>query len=114
MGQMDAYWAICRINSAGNKFWLASKDSYGGTWSSSWAARMRFENRTQAMSAMWLLRANWEGTMARRDRVIKEGPMKGYKVLGHDKDNPCPKCGERAYCKDCGVCTSCGHTVKPD
>lgn len=30
-----------------------------------------------------------------------------YRVIGHSRDNPCPRCSQSAYCDDCGFCEAC-------
>jgi hypothetical protein len=39
--------------------------------------------------------------------------MPEYKVIGHKKDDPCPKCEHESFCADCGVCSHCGHCATP-
>lgn len=30
-----------------------------------------------------------------------------YRVIGHSRGNPCPRCRKLAYCDDCAFCESC-------
>jgi hypothetical protein len=49
-----------------------------------------------------------------------ESPLPGertitaqYHVIKHKKDNSCPKCEQKAFCQDCGVCSDCSFTTTP-
>lgn len=34
------------------------------------------------------------------------------RVVGHKRDQPCPKCEQPRFCDDCGTCEGCGHAVE--
>lgn len=36
------------------------------------------------------------------------GNESSYRVIGHSRDNPCPRCKKRRFCDDCGLCEACG------
>ena len=40
-------------------------------------------------------------------------PSAAYRVVGHQKNEPCPRCNKRTFCVDCGVCRAC-HFCEPD
>ena len=37
----------------------------------------------------------------------------GYKVIGHVREQVCPRCKKPAFCEDCGLCEACKF-IAPD
>lgn len=44
----------------------------------------------------------------------KNRDISKYKIIGHRQNEPCPLCGERTFCVDCGLCRSCKYSTDPD
>jgi hypothetical protein len=46
-------------------------------------------------------------------RAVSGYVKAGYKVVGHRKTEPCPRCKTSSFCIDCGVCSSCHFCCDP-
>lgn len=48
--------------------------------------------------------------MAGERRIKQFLEEQGFKILVHQRHQPCPRCNKRYYCDSCKLCEECGYS----